>query len=139
MIETLEEFERRLGDLDPEEVDFSLRCDELIEVLSPSLNDAVYNVILRFFEAHPGAICGAPGTLVHHVETCYPNYVDALIDSVKEKPSFNGVLMINRILNSKVDDELARRLFDALVLASKDASIPLHVREMAVRFVERQS
>ena len=139
MIETADEFENRLRLLDPEEGAFVIRADALIENLSPSINDKVYAPIFRFFELHPHADCGAPGTLVHHVEDYYPNYVDALIDSIHRKTSYNGVLMINRILNSDIDDELRRRLCDALLRASNDATAAPHVREMAVRFVQLHS
>jgi hypothetical protein len=139
MIETADEFENRLLLLDPEEDAFVIHADELIEDLSPSINDKVYEPIFRFFELHPLADCGAPGTLVHHVEDYYPNYVEALIDSVHRKTSYNGVLMIHRILNSDVDDELRRRLFDAVLRASNDATAAPHVREMAVRFVQLHS
>lgn len=139
MIETTEEFEKRLILLDPNDDAFVIRADELIGDLSPSINDKVYEPIFRFFESHPHAACGAPGALVHHVEDYYPKYVDALIDSVHRKTSFNGVMMINRILNSDVDDELRRRLFDAVLRASNDDTAPSHVREMAVRYVKYHS
>ena len=98
MIETIDEFERRLNALNPEDDAFVIDIDELIEDLAPSLNNKVYEPIFHFFEIHPEADCGAPGTLVHHVEDYYPNYVDSLIESVHRRTSYNGVLMINRIL-----------------------------------------
>lgn len=137
MIETTEEFENRLGALDPEDVAFIVHTDELIEDLSPFLSDKVYEPIFRFFEVHSHADCGAPGSLVHHVESFYPNYVNALLESVRRTPSYNGVLMINRILNSDIDDELRRRLFDALLIASSDATVVSQVRKMADGFVKR--
>lgn len=139
MIETIDEFENRLRLLDPDDVGFPIHVDELIEDVSASISDKVHEPIFRFFESHPNADCGAPGTLVHLVEHYYPNYVDALIDSVGRKTTYNGVLMIHRILNSNLDHELRRRLFAALMRASTDAAASLHVREMAIKFVKRHT
>src|SRR5688572_2445555 len=102
VIESMDEFERHLSQLDPEHVAFVLRVDELIVQLSPSLKAYAYQPIFRFFEAHPGAHCGAPGTLVHHVEAYYPNYVTALVESVRRISTYNTVLMVHRILNSEL-------------------------------------
>ena len=139
MIETIDEFERQLSQLDPHDVAFVLHADALIGNLSPDLHAKVYDVILRFFETHADADCGAPGTLVHHIEAFYPNCVEAIIASVDRKTSYNGVLMIHRILNSKVNDELRERLFARIVKASRDETATAHVREMAARFVQRHS
>ena len=99
----------------------------------------VYDVIFRFFEVYADADCGAPGTFVHLVEAFYPNYVDSLLASVDRKTSYNGVLMINRILNSKVNDDLRNQLMTRIVRASRDETAATHVREMAARFVQRHS
>lgn len=138
MIATLEEFDQRINALDPEQDDFVHRADALVVALSPELAPLVYEPIFRFFEAHPTAVCGAPGTFVHHVEDYYPNYVIALRQSVNRAPSYNGVLMINRILNSKISD--AERLDYTSILRSviSNASAPDIVRRMAERFLVRQ-
>jgi hypothetical protein len=137
MIRSIADFERRLNELDPRDVAFVVHVDQLMVELSPSLNAAVYDAIFRFFERHTDADCGAPGTLVHHVERYYPNYVDALLESVARKSSFNGVLMINRILNSEIDSDLRARLFSALVRVSEGDNTSAIIREMAAGFVER--
>jgi len=139
MIDTVHEFESRLRSLDPGHYAFVVRADELVADLSANIKDKVYEPIFRFFELHPDADCGAPGTLVHHVEEYYPNYLDALVDSVRRKTSYNGVLMINRILNTKIDDELRERLLGVVTLASHDENAAHHVREMASGFVRRHS
>jgi hypothetical protein len=139
MIATLGEFEQRISALDPEQVDFVLRADDLVAALSQEIAPLVYEPILRFFEAHPRADCGAPGTFVHHVEDYYPNYVVALRQSVSRAPSYNGVLMLNRILNSKISD--AERVEYLAILRSviSNASAPDTVRSMAKRFLDRQA
>jgi hypothetical protein len=139
MISTVEEFERRLGPLDPEQVDFVLRADELVSALSQDLAPLVYDPILRYFEAHPKADCGAPGPLIHHVEDYYPNYVTALRESVSRAPSYNGVLMINRILNSKISNEARADYLEVLRSVVSNGTAPDNVRSMTRRFLDRQA
>jgi hypothetical protein len=139
MIASISEFERRLHALDTEDVAFVVLSDQLIEELDPSLHEHVFNAIFRFFESRPDADCGAPGTLVHHVEHFYPNYVDSLIGSVDRKPSYNGVLMIHRILNSDVDISLRNRLLPALVRASTSERSTVRVRDLAAEFLKLHS
>jgi hypothetical protein len=140
MIAAVEEFETRLKRLDPDDNAFVLQGDELIGALAPSIADKVYLAILQFFERHPNADCGAPGTLVHHMEEFYPNYVDALIESVNRRPSYNGALMVNRILNTDIDPKLRSRLLAVLNgIIQGDKQVATHVLEMVRGFVERQS
>ncbi len=139
MIDTIEEFERLLNELNPDDDAFVLQTDKLICELEPLLNDKVYPAIFRFFESHADADCGAPGTLVHFVEHYYPNYVEALLDSVRRTTSYNGVLMVHRILNSKIDDDLRRQLLSVLTLAADDVRASKQVREMAAEFVTLHS
>jgi hypothetical protein len=140
MIATVEEFETRLNRLDPDDSAFVLRIDELIGDVAPSIADKVYLAILQFFETHPNADCGAPGTLVHHIEEFYPNYVESLIESVNRRPSYNGALMVNRILNSAIDPKLRSRLLAALVgIIKGHEQLAAHVLEMVRDFIERQS
>lgn len=140
MIETVEEFSTRLNRLDPGEDAFVLRADELICDLASSIADRVYSAILAFFERHPNTDCGAPGTLVHHTEQFYPNYVDALIESVNRTPSFNGALMVNRILNSDVESELRLRLLAVLTgIITNDGQLAASTLEMVRGFIDRHS
>ena len=137
MIETIDEFSRRLEQLDPDDAGFAVETHDVIKELSPSVAENVYTAIFLYFEAHPEADCGSPGALVHHIEKYYPNYVDALIQSVNRQPTFYGVWMINRILNSSVKSGLRQRLFESIVRASNDPLAAPHVREMARDDVER--
>jgi hypothetical protein len=139
MIENIDEFEARLRLLNPDEVDFVHQTDELVEALDPGIRSNVYEAVFRFFEAHPDSDCGAPGTLVHHLEEFYPNYVDALVDSLHRKPSYNGVLMVNRILNSEVKGGLRTRLLKSLQKAANDANSSKQVRVMASKFHDRHA
>jgi hypothetical protein len=142
MIESIDEFERQLDalDPDPDEVAFVADTYLLLEQLSPILHPHVFDTIFRFFESHSDSACGAPGPLVHHIEQFFPNYVDSLIGSVTRRPSYCGVWIINRILNSDVDLDLHQRLLAALVVAaSPDHLAAVHVREMADHFVKLHS
>ena len=79
-----------------------------------------------------------PGTLVHVMADYFPNYVEALIESVTRMPSVNTVLMINRILNSgDTDDVLRNRLIRLLrdVLANNQC-LP-DIRDDASRYLDR--
>ena len=139
MIATVDEFERRLVQLDPERFDFVLRADELIAALSPEIAPQVYAAILRFFEAHPEARCGAPGTLVHHIENYYPNYVATLRESVTRAPSYNGVLMINRILNSSISEADRHEYVSILRSVALGDSAPETIQNLAIGFLNRQT
>lgn len=138
MIETASEFRHRLMQLDPLADEFVVDADELLEDLSPEIADAVYPVIFEFFEATPEADCGAPGSLVHHVEHFYPNYLAELKDSVRRAPSYNGVLMINRILNSDLSSPERNELMEILAAISAKADAPEEVARMAERFIGRR-
>lgn len=139
MIESVPDFSDQLNRLDPNDDDFVLRVDDLVEQTSPDTLEIAYSAIFRFFEAHPESDCGMPGTLVHMMEDYYPNYIDSLLESVKRTPSTNTVLMVNRILNSDVDSDLRNRLVECLRDASmNDGGSPL-VKEEAQRYLERHT
>ena len=106
MIESLDVFEERLNRLDPDDDEFELHVDELVEESSPALLELIYPAAFRFFESYPEHDCGMPGTLVHVMEEYYPNYVDELVASISRNPSTNTVWMANRILNADIDDGL---------------------------------
>ena len=138
MITSADNFRKQLMCLDPYADEFVIQADELVEQLSPEIADSVYLAIFEFFETAPDADCGAPGTLVHHVEDYYPNYLSALKDSVRRKPSYHGVLMINRILNSDLVDAERSELMEILRATVADRAAPDEVIEMAEGFIERR-
>ena len=139
MFSDLDTFAERLQILDPESDDFVLQVDVLVEDLDPGLGAAVAPSILAYFEAHPNSDMGAPGTLIHYLESFYPSYVDALMESLSRKPSLNAVLMINRILNSpdiasRLRAELTRALEAAALSAAHDV-----VRDLADKYYRRHT
>ena len=139
MIDSVNEFADRLNRLDPNEDAFVLRVDELVDQTSPATLKIAYPAIFRFFETHPENDCGMPGTLVHMMEDQYPNYVDALIESIGRTPSTNTVLLVNRILNSKIDGVLRSRLIECLQTAVENENASRLVVEESKRYLERHT
>ncbi|RYD83679.1 MAG: hypothetical protein EOP84_07530 [Verrucomicrobiaceae bacterium] len=138
MITSADEFRDRLMRLDPYADEFVIHADELVAQLAPEIADSVFPAVFEFFEAAPDADCGAPGVLVHHIERYYPNYVSGLRESVRRRPSYNGVLMINRILNSDLDETSRTELMEILRAVVANHSAPDEVIEMTVGFIERR-
>ncbi|MFN9246503.1 MAG: hypothetical protein ACK6DS_05445 [Planctomycetota bacterium] len=139
MIDSVNDFADRLNRLDPNEVAFVLRVDELVDQTSPATLQIAYPAIFRFFETHPENDCGMPGTLVHMMEDHYPNYVDELIESIGRTPSTNTVLMVNRILNSKIDGALRSRLIECLQTAIENENASRLVVEESKSYLERHT
>ncbi|SKA85651.1 hypothetical protein SAMN02745166_01177 [Prosthecobacter debontii] len=138
MITNTDDFRNQLMRLDPYVDEFVLHVDQLVEQLAPEIADSVYPAIFEFFETAPDADCGAPGTLVHHVERYYPNYLPALKASVRRKPSYNGVLMINRILSSNLDAVVRNELMEILRVTVADQAVPDEIIEMVEGLIERR-
>ena len=139
MIESLDVFEERLNTLDPDDDEFVLHVDELVEETSPTLLESIYPVAFRFFESHPEHDCGMPGTLVHVMEEYYPSYVDELVASISRTPSTNTVWMANRILNADIDDGLRGRLLQCLREAVERNDVSSFVQDEAKRYLERHT
>lgn len=56
--------------------------------------------ILKIMEDNPDAEFGQPGPLVHFIESYYKHgYEELLLKSVKGKPTFHTIWMLNRIIN----------------------------------------
>ena len=139
MISNIVTFAERLRSLDPTEDDFVRQADSLIEELDPGLGAAVAPAIFAYFEAHPKSDMGAPGTLVHYLEAFYPDYVGEMMESLQRQPSYNAVLMTNRILNSPDypadrKTELMRALQRVVQSSSDD-----EIRDLAERYYLRHS
>jgi hypothetical protein len=139
MIDSVSEFADRLNRFNPNDDAFVLRVDELVDQTSPATLRIAYPAIFRFFETHPENDCGMPGTLVHMMEDHYPNYVDELIESIGRTPATNTVLMVNRILNSGIDDALRCRLIECLQTAIENESASRLVVEESKGYLERHT
>jgi hypothetical protein len=76
------------------------RLDELCDEIR-AVNDATTcaPVIFRTMERLDGLELGAPGPLVHTLETWRGGYEKLLAESIRRKPTPLSVWMVNRILN----------------------------------------
>lgn len=136
---SLREFEHQLFRLDPAATDFLLRVDELVEAVPESdRNEGLIEPIFAFFEAHPLDDMGEPGTLVHLTEGFYPSYTERLLDSLRTQPSYNAILMANRILNGRLSDQERSKYMSALVETAKTPDLPRALQDLVHRFLERR-
>jgi hypothetical protein len=136
---SFKEFEKQLFRLDPAATDFVRRVDRLVEAVPEcDRNDGLIEPVFAFFEAHPLDDMGAPGTLVHLTEEFYPRYTERLLDSLRTRPSYNAILMTNRILNGQLSDHERSKYMSALVEAAKTPDLPKILRDLAHRFLERR-
>ena len=101
------QFCNALERLDPEKSDGVIADPyDLVDLLE-GVNEIslIYDPVFRFLEKYPSADIGNPGPLVHLLESHYPNYVPTLIASIKQKPTYNSVIMLHRIMNSELSKE----------------------------------
>ncbi|MEI4549480.1 hypothetical protein [Pseudoalteromonas spongiae] len=135
----IEEFEIRLMRVNPEEDNFALQIDELVESVPDELFEALIPSIFRFFEKHSLQDCGMPGTLVHLVEDFYPSYKSLLLDSLEKAPSLNAILMTNRILNSQLSPHERQEYTSALEAIRDNTNVHSELRKEAKEFIEYQN
>ncbi len=117
------QFCNALDNLDPEESD-GLIADlyDLVDLLENENEiSLIYESVFRFIEKYPDADIGNPGPLVHFLEAHYPDYVPTLVASVEQKPTYNSVVMLHRIMNSKLSKEDYLRYL-ALLKAAADSN-----------------
>lgn len=104
------------------------------------LGDTICQPIFAFFEDHPVSYAGAPGALVHYIESFYPSYVPALLQSVLQRPSLNTILMTNRILNSSdCTAPLREELLIVLRLTAEDQRWESELAEIASKYYTRHT
>lgn len=107
MKSNITKFCNALDRLDPEKSD-GLISDlyDLVDLLE-DVNEIslIYNPVFRFLEKYPSADIGNPGPLVHLLERHYPDYVPKLIVSIEQKPTYNSIIMLHRIMNSELSRE----------------------------------
>jgi hypothetical protein len=82
------------------------KLDSLVNELDASPTPAWgIDALLGVFERHPGPATGSGGlmTVLHTLERL-PGYEVHLVESLRRRPSVFGVMMVNRLLNSRVAD-----------------------------------
>jgi hypothetical protein len=122
-------------------------CDDYIDYLNEVLNGvirlddgaAVFLEAFLFFERNEDADLGMPGPLVQFLEQFYPAYVEHLSASVMRKPTFHTVWMVNRILNSSVDDTDRSRFIALLEAASENPAASAVAKKIAMDLLRDRS
>jgi hypothetical protein len=100
--------------------------------------ERVAPVLLALLERHPQADFGAPGPLVHALES-QAGYPELLAASLERQPTELTAWMANRLLNSKLPrDERAQWLGRLTVVASHPKAAS-GVRDSAIRFLDFQA
>ena len=114
------EFIQALGNLQPADDDCSLESTlyDLVETIEKSEDPTpVFPYIFKFIEKYPEAEFGSPGALVHFAEQ-YPVYEQFLFESLRIKPTYLTLWMLNRILNAEPEgsrrDELMALLKNSI-------------------------
>jgi hypothetical protein len=130
------EFGVALQLLDPDRDDFDASVDDLIGRLDTSDVHGCIDQVFEFFEAHPMADLGVPGSLVHFVEQFYPEYKARLMFSLWRTPSLNSVWMANRILNAELGNADRARFLASLEGIVLNPAADVGVRAFAKRFVD---
>ena len=137
-MDLVDKFEIELNKLEPSNDEFVLEVDELISSIPTEIHDELIPSIFRFFEMYPLDDCGCPGTLVHFVEDYYPSYIGILKKSLNTAPSKVCILMINRMLNSKLPDNVREEYISLLQKISMDLSINEMLRDDASHYIDYQ-
>lgn len=92
------------------------KLDSLVNELKASPTPAWgIDALLGVFERHPGATSGS-GVLMNvlHTLEALPGYETHLVESMRRRPSVFAVMMVNRLLNSRVTDVGADSLIQLL-------------------------
>lgn len=119
--------------------DFVGHVYELIEEWSRDPDGFVaVESVLRFMERHPDVDYGAPGPLVHFVESFYRRgYESELLSSVERRPTTHTVSMLNALINATKEPEEKKRYISALVEAGRSPLANKAVRDGVARYLVR--
>jgi hypothetical protein len=91
--------------------------------------------MLRLFERYPEtAMLGEPGPMVHAIEQV-PGYEQWLAASLENSPSYYGVWMVNRILESDLPADARVEWMKVLHKVASSESAPPSVRGTAQEFL----
>ena len=99
--------------------------------------DRAIQSMFELMERFPDADLGAPGPLVHEIEAI-DGYQASLRQSLRRRPTDLTLWMVNRILNSALDEESRRSWLNEMHAVANHPSAPASAREAAARFVARQ-
>jgi hypothetical protein len=128
IIETLTAFRPKGDYLDQLET----LCEE-IEGLSNGIQ--AMPSLFAILEKHPKTDFGAPGPIVHLLETYYKKgYEEALLESLARLPVPLTVWMLNRIINGS-SGKTKTRYLDVMKGIAADGAVPANVRHDAKEFL----
>jgi len=96
----------------------------------------IYDSVFRFFEMYPDADIGNPGPLVHLLERHYPDYVPKLIASIEQKPTYNSIIMLHRIMNSELSKEDESKYLALLKAVADSNTVDEITKENAQEFYD---
>lgn len=101
------------------------------------LGSEVIDDVLSFMESHQDVEYGAPGPLVHFVESFFGRgYEDKLVLSVSRKPTQMTVWMLNRVINGAESSDEVDRLRQTMMRVANDAGVDAAVRDLARGLLE---
>lgn len=108
---------------------------ELFNTHNPELGlDAMLGIYERYPDEDNDILWG----MLHGIEGI-ENYELKVIESVKRKPSFFGVLMIHRILNANISSVEDINLLNTLKDVINNSAVTNYVREETERLVQLHS
>jgi hypothetical protein len=83
---------------------------------------------------------GTPGPLVHCIESLgYEHYLSQLVDSVRRKPTYLNIWMVNRILNVDIPNDHAHKLLALLKSVATNSAATAAAIEQAEGYLEHQA
>ena len=92
--------------------------------------------LLAIMERHPLDDFGCPGIIVQFIEQFYPEYLHALIDSLRSAPALQTVFMLNRCINA---GDKNGELLSVLKEVAGNKNTLAEVRKFAEDFIEYQT
>ena len=93
---------------------------------------------LGIFERYPASDFGAPGPLVHFIESL-PGYQERLIESLIRRPTDYTVIMTARILNSEITQAQRTYWIDLLHQCVRHPAADDFARSRARTYVDRHA
>lgn len=94
--------------------------------------------VLAFMEEHPYVDFGSPGALTHFIEKFHRRgYDEALLSSVKRRPTPHTVWLLNRLINGEHDESVRLAQISLMREAAANQSASLETRSTAAGFLMR--
>ncbi|MDF2986633.1 MAG: hypothetical protein K0R50_2143 [Eubacterium sp.] len=128
----------KLKSFTPQNADWITLEDILEELFNSDNPEPSLNAMLSIYERYPDEDNEVLWGMLHGIESI-EYYEQNVIESLNRKPSFFGVLMINRLLNAGITAIGNVNLLDTLKLVTVNSSATSYVKEEAERFLQKHS